>query len=102
MGVKRSARGIISDSLIQASLCTENGDSGGPLFTGRGPNGTTVEGVGLVKGGESFPDPKNPNGRKVCGEKVGKPNISFFVPLSLALAQANAQAPQNDISLLTQ
>ena len=102
VGVKRSARGIISDSLIQASLCTENGDSGGPLFTGRGPNGTTVEGVGLAKGGESFPDPKNPNGRKVCGEKVGKPNISFFVPLSLALAQANAQAPQNDISLLTQ
>ena len=100
MGVRRVDNGIISDGLIQTSVCAEKGDSGSPLFTGR-PNVTTVEGVGLLTGSEKFPNPEHPNGPKICGEKVGEPNISWFVPLSLALTQANAKAPQNDIRLLT-
>ena len=101
VGVKRSIKNIIADGLIQTSVCVENGDSGGPLFTGR-PKVVAAEGVGLVKGSQTYPDPENPNGPTICGEKIGEPNVSWFVPLSQALTQANAQAPQNDISLLTQ
>ena len=103
VGVRSSFTGTIEDDLIIANMCTENGDSGSPLFTDPTPNATTVEGVGLLLGGEDYPAPTNPRGEnRVCGEKVGEPNVSFFVPLSQALTQANAQAPQNDISLLTQ
>ena len=102
MDVSRVVNGIIEDDLIQTNMCAEQGDSGGPLFTDPTPNATTVEGVGIVKGSH-YHSKEEPNGKKwVCGEKVGKPNVSWFVPLSLALTQANAQAPQNDISLLTQ
>ena len=101
VGVRRMIGGTIEDDLIQTSVCSERGDSGGPLFTGR-PNVITVEGVGLVVGGETFRDPTNPNGDEVCGEKVGEPSIAWCVPLSLALTQANSVPPQNDISLLTQ
>ena len=101
VGVRRSFNNIIEDGLILADVCTGNGDSGGPLFADSTTNANKLEGVGIVIGGNGFPDPRNPK-VKVCGEKVGEPNISFFVPLSLALTQANAQAPRNDISLLTQ
>ena len=105
VGVRKSEGNHIEDGLILANMCTEKGDSGSPIFTDPTWSATTtVNGVGILLGGEGyFPDPTNPNGeKKVCGEKVGKPNISYFAPLSLVLTQANAQAPQNDISLLTQ
>ncbi len=100
VGVRRSFENIISDDLIQTNVCVEDGDSGGPLFTDPTPNATTVEGVGLVKATTVL---QEPNGKEwVCGEKFGEPNVAWFEPLSLVLTQANAQAPQNDISLLTQ
>ena len=100
VGVKKSVKNNIEDGLIQTNMCAEQGDSGGPLFTDPTPNATTIEGVGLLKGGETWWEPNGE--RAVCGEKVGLPNVAWFVPLSLALTQANAQAPENDISLLTQ
>ncbi len=100
VAVRRMFTSGIEDDLIQTNVCAEGGDSGGPLFTDPNPNATTVEGVGLLKGGVGFPDPTNPK-KDLCGEKFQRPNVSYFVPLGLALTQANAQAPQNDISLLT-
>ena len=99
--VSRVVNGIIEDDLIQTNMCAEQGDSGGPLFTDPTPNATTIEGVGINDSTLLYYD-TDPNGKqKVCGEEVGEPNVSWFVPLSLALTQANAQAPQNDISLVT-
>ena len=102
VGVRRADDGIIEDDLVMANMCAEQGDSGGPLFTDPTPNATTIEGVGINDSTLLYYD-TDPNGKqKVCGEEVGEPNVSWFVPLSLALTQANAQAPQNDISLVTQ
>ena len=102
VGVRRELDGIIEDDLIQTNMCAEQGDSGGPLFTDPTPNATTIEGVGINDSTLLYYD-TDPNGKqKVCGEEVGEPNVSWFVPLSLALKQANAKTPQNDISLLTQ
>ena len=101
VGVRRSWANLIHDGLIMANTCAETGDSGGPLFTDPTPNATTVEGIGIATGGESFLNPKNPKGQKICGEKVGKPNITYYLPLSQTLTQANDVPPQNDISLLT-
>ncbi len=102
VGVRRADDGIIEDDLVMANMCVEDGDSGGPLFTDPTPDTTTVEGVGINESTLLYSS-EDPNGeQEVCGEEVGLPNVSFFVPLSLTLTQANAQAPQNDISLMTQ
>ena len=98
VGVRIALNGEIVDDLIQTSVCVRHGDSGGPLFTDSTPNATTVEGVGLNDSTFLY-DEEDPQG--ACGEEVGEPNISWFVPLSLALTQANAQTPRNDISLRT-
>ena len=103
VGVSRVVGGIITEGLVMANLCLKGGDSGGPLFTDPTPNATTVEGVGITQSSVTYSDTTDPNGKKgVCGEEVGLPNIAYFLPLSLALKQANAKAPRNDISLLTQ
>ncbi|WP_181362011.1 S1 family peptidase [Streptomyces sp. MA5143a] len=67
------------NNVIQSNLCTEPGDSGGPVFTqpAAGSN-TPVNAVAVHSGGLTVKQ----NGKSVCGEKVGSTNIAYHVPLS--------------------
>lgn len=54
--------------LTMTDTCTEGGDSGGSWLAGTQAQGVTSGGAGY-------------GAQKVCGEKVGKPNVAYYAPL---------------------
>ncbi|MBW3085951.1 Alpha-lytic protease [Austwickia sp. TVS 96-490-7B] len=56
--------------LTQTNTCTEGGDSGGSWISGDQAQGVTSGGSGYGPGG------------KMCGQKVGRKNVSYFQPIN--------------------
>ncbi|GAB78434.1 streptogrisin C [Austwickia chelonae] len=67
--------------LTQASACTEPGDSGGAWISG-------TQAQGITSGGAGRPGPQ---GRNLCMEKFGRPNVAYFQPLKPALQKYGLQ-----------
>lgn len=63
-------QGLVS-GLVQASACTEPGDSGGPWLVGD-------QAQGITSGGQSIAG--------LCLADYGQPNVAFYQPLGPALA----------------
>jgi hypothetical protein len=62
--------------MVQHSACTEGGDSGGSVMSSGG------YALGLTSGATTY----LLNGKKVCGAKVGRPNVSYYQPISPVLS----------------
>ncbi|MZE56915.1 hypothetical protein GTY86_37755 [Streptomyces sp. SID5770] len=76
--------GVVS-GLTKYTACSEPGDSGGPVvrYQSIGVTGYYAQGVDSISG--QF----EKNGESVCGEKVGKPNESYFQPIGEILSAYN-------------
>ncbi|MCP2261372.1 streptogrisin C [Streptoalloteichus tenebrarius] len=61
--------------LVRSNTCTEGGDSGGSWIAGNYAQGVTSGGVGYRQ-----------NGKTVCGEKVGQPNVAYYQPIGEILS----------------
>ncbi|MEO3930830.1 S1 family peptidase [Micromonosporaceae bacterium B7E4] len=70
--------------LTQANMCVNRGDSGGPVLAGSLAQGTTQSAV-LYKADGT---PWTGIGNSYCGSQVGKPNISYYQPVSGTLWRA--------------
>jgi streptogrisin C len=62
--------------MVQHNACTEGGDSGGSVMSSGG------YALGLTSGSSYF----WLNGKKVCGAKVGRPNVSYYQPIAPVLS----------------
>jgi streptogrisin C len=60
---------------VRHSACVEPGDSGGSNMSGNFAQGVS-------SGGQLYQS----GGRLVCGQKVGRPNVSFYQPVGEALS----------------
>lgn len=73
---------VVLRGMIMNDLCSESGDSGGPVYTdpGRTPD-EPVDAVGLINGGLTQLDA---SGRAVCLEKLNGPgtSVGFASPLA--------------------
>jgi streptogrisin C len=62
--------------MVQHNACTEGGDSGGSVMSSGG------YALGLTSGSSYY----LLNGKKVCGAKVGRPNVSYYQPIAPVLS----------------
>ncbi|MDQ3628400.1 MAG: S1 family peptidase [Actinomycetota bacterium] len=67
--------GDVVYGLVRHSACVEPGDSGGSNVSSGG------YALGLTSGASLF----NSGGQKVCGQRVGQPNVSWYQPIGEAL-----------------
>jgi streptogrisin C len=67
--------GDIVSGLVRHNACVEQGDSGGSNMSGNYAQGVSSGGQLYLSGG-----------RYVCGQKVGRPNVSFYQPVGEALS----------------
>ncbi len=71
--------GNIVYGLVRFNACVEPGDSGGAVMVGD-------YAVGITSGGQFYWR----GGSRVCGQKVGRPNVSFYQPIGEVLRAFNA------------
>lgn len=72
--------GDVVSGLTEHDACVEQGDSGGANMSGNQAQGLSSGGALYQSGGEL-----------VCGEKVGRENVSYFQPIADALDAYNAE-----------
>lgn len=64
--------------LIETSACAEVGDSGGANLSGS-------RAIGMTSGGAGYDDDGNPLTPPVCGQHVGRSNVTFVQPIDQPL-----------------
>lgn len=67
--------------MVQHNACTEGGDSGGSVMSSGG------FALGLTSGSAYY----LLNGKKVCGAKVGRPNVSYYQPIAPVLSATSTR-----------
>ncbi|MBW3085948.1 Alpha-lytic protease [Austwickia sp. TVS 96-490-7B] len=72
--------GKVVQGLTQTNACTEGGDSGGSWISGDQAQGVHSGGSGV-----------NVGGKRVCGEKAGRPNNAYFQPINPLLQKYGLQ-----------
>jgi hypothetical protein len=78
---KKALPRTLMRGMTRVAYCSQTGDSGAPVFAefDEGRSVFAVAAIGIHSGSVNYTDSR---GKRVCGEKVGKPNEAFFTPVS--------------------